>query len=281
MINSEAPGTTAVHNASDEVAADVMNPSPRTCSRFSQVIEAVLIFKDEDCGLVPVVEEGKPIGVVTDRDVALALATYNDLVDHPIEEIMSTITHLCLTLNSCCRGGRDLRSGSSPTAPGRRRWGPSRRCDRVEGCLWRDLRSGGRPRRDGRRRKPDTILERSDDPWRPCESKPTRSGARWRRSGLSSMKTCARWSMSRRSPPTGGLTFEAIPGWRSALPSPRDISLYPVVRGPQRLSSSRKGLTCGISRRPRRLRSRGDCHWCAGSSGRSVRSHYEPPSRMR
>jgi CBS domain-containing protein len=72
------------------VAADVMNPSPRTCSRFSRVIEAVMIFKDEDCGLVPVVEEGKPIGVVTDRDVALALATYDDLVDHPVEEIMTT-----------------------------------------------------------------------------------------------------------------------------------------------------------------------------------------------
>ena len=90
MINPESPGTTSVHHASDEVAADVMNPSPRTCSRFSRVIEAVLIFKDEDCGLVPVVEEGKPIGVVTDRDVALALATYDDLVDHPIEEIMTT-----------------------------------------------------------------------------------------------------------------------------------------------------------------------------------------------
>ena len=90
MNNSEAPGITAVRNVSDEIAADVMNPSPRTCSRFSKVIEAVLIFKDEDCGMVPVVEEGKPIGVVTDRDVALALATYNDLVNHPIEEIMST-----------------------------------------------------------------------------------------------------------------------------------------------------------------------------------------------
>jgi hypothetical protein len=31
-----------------------------------RVIEAVLIFKAEDCGLVPVVEEGKPIGIVTD-----------------------------------------------------------------------------------------------------------------------------------------------------------------------------------------------------------------------
>ena len=90
MINPEAPGTTAVDGASAGVAADVMNPSPRTCSRFSRVIEAVLIFKDEDCGMVPVVEKGKPIGVVTDRDVALALATYDDLVDHPIEEIMTT-----------------------------------------------------------------------------------------------------------------------------------------------------------------------------------------------
>ncbi len=90
MINPESPGTTAVSGASAGVAADVMNPSPRTCSRFSRVIEAVLIFKDEDCGMVPVVEKGKPIGVVTDRDVALALATYDDLVDHPIEEIMTT-----------------------------------------------------------------------------------------------------------------------------------------------------------------------------------------------
>jgi len=71
-------------------AADVMSAGPRTCSRFSRVIEAVLIFKDEDCGMVPVVEEGRPVGVVTDRDIALALATYDDLIDRPIEEIMTT-----------------------------------------------------------------------------------------------------------------------------------------------------------------------------------------------
>lgn len=76
-------------NDADRTAADVMNPSPRTCSRFSRVIEAVLIFKDEDCGMVPVVEERKPIGVVTDRDVALALATAPDLLNRPVEEIMS------------------------------------------------------------------------------------------------------------------------------------------------------------------------------------------------
>lgn len=71
-------------------AADLMSTPVRTCSRFSRVIEAVLIFKDEDCGLVPVVEELKPIGVVTDRDVALALASLDDLPNQPVEQIMTS-----------------------------------------------------------------------------------------------------------------------------------------------------------------------------------------------
>ena len=52
-------------------AADVMTASPRTCSPFSTVLEAVMIFRDADCGAVPIVEDGKPVGVLTDRDVAL------------------------------------------------------------------------------------------------------------------------------------------------------------------------------------------------------------------
>jgi CBS domain-containing protein len=59
-------------------AADVMTAAPRTCSKFSTVMEAVLIFQDADCGFVPVVDGGKPIGVLTDRDVALALADFKD-----------------------------------------------------------------------------------------------------------------------------------------------------------------------------------------------------------
>jgi CBS domain-containing protein len=66
-----------------------MTPAPRTCSPFSKVLEAVLIFRDEDCGAVPVVEAGKPIGVLTDRDVALALANYPDVVSRDVTEIMS------------------------------------------------------------------------------------------------------------------------------------------------------------------------------------------------
>jgi CBS domain-containing protein len=70
-------------------ASDIMTPSPRTCSPFSSVLEAVMIFRDADCGAVPVLKDGKPIGVLTDRDVALALASYPDLVSRPVEDIMT------------------------------------------------------------------------------------------------------------------------------------------------------------------------------------------------
>jgi CBS domain-containing protein len=89
MIARHPTDTDRAGASATVTAGEIMNPAPRTCSRFSRVLEAVLIFKDEDCGMVPVVEEAKPIGVVTDRDVALALATTQDLVNRPVEEIMS------------------------------------------------------------------------------------------------------------------------------------------------------------------------------------------------
>lgn len=70
-------------------AADVMTSLSRTCSPFSTVTEAVMIFKDEDSDVVPVVDSGKPLGVVIDRDVALAVADDPDLAERPVTEIMS------------------------------------------------------------------------------------------------------------------------------------------------------------------------------------------------
>lgn len=71
--------------------ADTMSADPRTCSPFSSTIEAVLIFRDADCGLIPVVdEEGKPLGVVTDRDVALALPQFDaELARTSVQEVMT------------------------------------------------------------------------------------------------------------------------------------------------------------------------------------------------
>ena len=71
-------------------AADVMTAAPLTCSKFSTALEAVMIFRDADCGAVPVLDEGRPVGILTDRDVALSLAEYPDVVGRPVGEIMKT-----------------------------------------------------------------------------------------------------------------------------------------------------------------------------------------------
>lgn len=70
-------------------AESVMTPAPRTCSPFSSVLEAVLIFREAQCGAVPVVDAGKAVGILTDRDVVLALADDPNVVDRPVAEIMS------------------------------------------------------------------------------------------------------------------------------------------------------------------------------------------------
>jgi CBS domain-containing protein len=70
-------------------AADVMTTNPRTCSAFSSVLEASVLFQDADCGAVPVVDGGRPIGLLTDRDVALAVANNPDLGNRPVADFMS------------------------------------------------------------------------------------------------------------------------------------------------------------------------------------------------
>ncbi|MCA1684903.1 MAG: CBS domain-containing protein [Planctomycetia bacterium] len=69
-------------------AADVMTPDPRCCDVTSPVLEAVQIFREADCGAVPVLDAGKLFGVLSDRDVALALAEYeNALRALPVGQI--------------------------------------------------------------------------------------------------------------------------------------------------------------------------------------------------
>lgn len=70
-------------------AADVMTTRPRTCSALSTVLEASVLFQDVDCGAVPVIDAGRPIGILTDRDVALAVADNPDLGNRPVADFMS------------------------------------------------------------------------------------------------------------------------------------------------------------------------------------------------
>ena len=56
---------------------EVMTSDPRACAPGTSVAEAAAIMLQADCGILPVVENGKLIGVVTDRDLFIALATRN------------------------------------------------------------------------------------------------------------------------------------------------------------------------------------------------------------
>ena len=56
---------------------DIMTPEPRTCAPDTTLAAAAGLMWDTDCGILPVVEEGALVGVVTDRDICIALATRN------------------------------------------------------------------------------------------------------------------------------------------------------------------------------------------------------------
>lgn len=71
-------------------AADVMTPNPRTCSTYSTVLEAAMIFRDEDCGAVPIIGDDGVVGLLTDRDVALALVEHGpNLGMLPVSDLMT------------------------------------------------------------------------------------------------------------------------------------------------------------------------------------------------
>jgi CBS domain-containing protein len=56
---------------------EIMTAEPKTASPGTTLAAAAHLLWDADCGILPVVEGGKPIGVVTDRDMYVALATRN------------------------------------------------------------------------------------------------------------------------------------------------------------------------------------------------------------
>jgi CBS domain-containing protein len=50
---------------------DTMTANPRSITPGDPIVEAARLMRDEDTGIIPVVEGGKIVGTVTDRDIAL------------------------------------------------------------------------------------------------------------------------------------------------------------------------------------------------------------------
>ena len=54
-----------------ESIRDLMTTNPRSLESGSTVMEAARLMRDEDAGLIPVVEGEMLVGTVTDRDIAI------------------------------------------------------------------------------------------------------------------------------------------------------------------------------------------------------------------
>jgi CBS domain-containing protein len=70
---------------------DVMTPNPSTVEPNKTVVDAARIMKQEDAGVVPVTENGRLTGIVTDRDIAIrVVAEGKDPKSTPVREVAST-----------------------------------------------------------------------------------------------------------------------------------------------------------------------------------------------
>ena len=82
--------------------SEIMSKNPRSVSPDTPVSEAAQLMKEEDVGLVPVVERvggaetrGRLVGVVTDRDIAIRAVAEGRAVDSPVSDVMSGGVKTC------------------------------------------------------------------------------------------------------------------------------------------------------------------------------------------
>jgi CBS domain-containing protein len=70
---------------------EVMTSDPASIEADSPVVEAARIMKEQDVGIIPVVEGGRLVGTVTDRDIAVRIvAGGKDPQSVNVREIAST-----------------------------------------------------------------------------------------------------------------------------------------------------------------------------------------------
>ena len=75
--------------------SEVMTPNPRTVELSDSIRDAAVIMRDEDTGAVPVVEDGRVVGMITDRDIvirAIADGDYDATIDDIVTDDVITTT---------------------------------------------------------------------------------------------------------------------------------------------------------------------------------------------
>lgn len=69
---------------------DIMTSDVRTATRDMTLQQVAALMRDGDMGSIPVVEGGKLVGIVTDRDIVVRSIAEGKGADSPIGEAMTT-----------------------------------------------------------------------------------------------------------------------------------------------------------------------------------------------
>lgn len=88
---------------------EVMTPNPRCIAPTETIQNAARIMREEDTGAVPVVENGKVLGMVTDRDIVIRAVAEGARLDKPVREIVSG-DPVCATPDMSTRDASKLMS---------------------------------------------------------------------------------------------------------------------------------------------------------------------------
>lgn len=88
---------------------DVMTPNPRTVSPNDTIQAAARVMQAEDTGAVPVVNDGRILAVVTDRDIVVRVIAEGGSLATPVGDIASKSV-ICATPEMSTREASELMS---------------------------------------------------------------------------------------------------------------------------------------------------------------------------
>jgi len=83
-------------------ASDIMTSDPCTCSPSDSLQDVAKSMRDHDCGAVPVIDNGRVIGIVTDRDLAVRALADGMRPDTKVGDVITRDPR-------CCSADDDLR----------------------------------------------------------------------------------------------------------------------------------------------------------------------------
>src|SRR5436190_8358445 len=94
---SSAGGRRQTFEVDEMKVRDIMTTDVRACDPAASLAEAATIMWEHDCGAVPLVNgAGQVAGIITDRDICMALATKNRLAsDITVGEVSTGHVHSC------------------------------------------------------------------------------------------------------------------------------------------------------------------------------------------